>query len=182
MQKFNFYKSVVRVALTNRVCSVSDFDEIANIARCKKSTSLDWKVYVAKIDRADITETNREYLTSKGYFTDSNVCDFSNVKQNDILKYSWFNRRKNRGDSTYFLVAHIDKDSITLVQTTTMLKAVKLPKFKRAKRDILSALASYIDSEIMEDAKSGVECNYEWTIDDSMYDIAKDIVRNSVIE
>lgn len=36
MQKFNFYKSVVRVALTNRVCSVSDFDEIANIARCKK--------------------------------------------------------------------------------------------------------------------------------------------------
>ena len=116
------------------------------------------------------------------YFTDSNMCDFSNVKQNDILKYSWFNRRKNRGDSTYFLVAHIDKDSITLVQTTTMLKAVKLPKFKRAKRDILSALTAYIDSEIMEDAKNGVVRDYWGTIDDSMYDIAKDIVRNSVIE
>ena len=86
------------------------------------------------------------------------------------------------GDSVYFVVAHIDKDSITLVQTTTMLKAVKLPKFKRAKRDILSALVSYIDSEIMEDAKNGVVRDYWGTIDDSMYDIAKDIVRNSVIE
>lgn len=175
-------KCAVRVALTNRVCSIGDFDDIAYLTRYKNSTNTEWRVYVAKIDRTDVKETQREYLTSKGYFTDSNVCDFSNVKQNDILKYSWFNRRKNRGDSTYFLVAHIDKDSITLVQTTTMLKAVKLPKFKRAKRDILSALASYIDSEIMEDAKSGVECNYEWIIDDSMYDIAKDIVRNSVIE
>lgn len=175
-------KCAVRVALTNRVCSISDFDKIAYTKRCDISRNYERRTYVAKIDRADIKETNREYLTSKGYFTDSNMCDFSNVKQNDILKYSWFNRMDYVGDSVYFVVAHIDKDSITLVQTTTMLKAVKLPKFKCAKRDILSALTAYIDSEIMEDAKSGVECNYEWSIDNSMYNIAKDIVRNSVIE
>lgn len=175
-------KCAVRVALTNRVCSIGDFDDIAYLTRYKNSTNTEWRTYVAKIDRADVKETNREYLTSKGYFTDSNMCDFSNVKQNDIIKYSWFNRREYVGDSVYFIVAHIDKNSITLVQTTTMLKALKLPKFKRAKKDIYQALTAYIDSEVMEGAKNGV-MDEDWgTIDDSMYDIAKDIVRNSVIE
>lgn len=175
-------KRAVRVQLTNRLCSISDFDRIAYTRRCDISQTYEWRTYVAKIDRADVKETNREYLTSKGYFTDSNMCDFSNVKQNDIIKYSWFNRREYVGDSVYFIVAHIDKNSITLVQTTTMLKALKLPKFKRAKKDIYQALTAYIDSEVMEDAKNGVVRDYWGTIDDSMYDIAKDIVRNSVIE